>query len=151
MQLLDTLDDAMRPFMQMVRYEKGGLFSKAVRLDYKGISNQPWLSFRCLTDDAYSFNIHDLQMPDEFIYWHGAAKREKTMTFEGHVNHLYRRGIGALRGYMKVDDDPWKLGVYVINGKLIDVLTEKQRTKNMESFMAMIMHYTDDFPPDDAA
>ncbi|MCK5149735.1 hypothetical protein KAJ87_02325 [Candidatus Pacearchaeota archaeon] len=121
-------------------FEKAGIFSKKISLDYKAKSNQPWLSLECVQNDRFSFQVHDLELGEkEAPYWQLAGQKKKEMKFEGFVNRLYNKGIGYLRGYLKVPEDNREIGIFVKEGRIIKLKSGEEIFENKVKFLSPIL------------
>jgi len=122
-------------------FNKESIFCKNILLEYKAVSEQPWVYFNCLDNELYSFRIHDLQLGnreanEESIFWHLTAQNNEKITFKGFVNKLYSKGIGSLRGYLNTEICYCRTGIVVKSNKIVKVRTHKQLSENSLFFYA---------------
>jgi len=102
-----------------------GIFAKKILLNYELKSKQPFLYADCLDDENYSFNIHDLEMGNETMYWHFAAQKCAKANFEGFANIFYPH-IGSFRGFLKMEEGSQRLGLVVdSNQRIKKILTDE--------------------------
>lgn len=125
-------------FIKHLRYhglfENKDLFSRRICLNYKAISEQPWLYFNCLEEDKHSFKIHNLEM-NESMLWHLAAQKDEKVEFEGFLT------LGSLRGYLAVPEENYKIGVVVRSGRIEKLINQKELEETKNAFVSLI-HYS---------
>ncbi|MAH03496.1 hypothetical protein CMI39_01775 [Candidatus Pacearchaeota archaeon] len=124
-------------------FDYRGLFSKDISLNYEATSEQPLIFFNCLDKDKFSFKVHDLQLKEDAIFWHGVAQRDKKIKFKGFINSLYDIGFGGLRGNLNVEKDYQELGIYVRKGEVYQLQTKEQK----DEFRLLLSNFTRSINP----
>ena len=120
-------EDTAKLIQRVNRIESKGLLDKRLSLDYKPIMHKPSIFFRCLENNSYSFRIHKDGFRDyeESQFWQGIAKREELVFFNGAANRFYEVGFGSLKGYLSTIKENRKLALYLREGVIKDLLTER--------------------------
>jgi len=121
-------------------FEVKDIFSREIFLNYKAISEQPWLYFNCLEKDKHSFKIHDLEMENESMLWHLAAQKDEKVEFEGFLT------LGSLRGYLTVPEKDYKIGVVVESGRIRKLVSQKELEKTKNPFLPLILYSVSGIP-----
>ncbi len=133
------LDELAEPIRDFITFDKKGILSKRASLKYQVKSLQPWLHFDCVDNNKLLFKAHDLQLRGEGPTLHLAAQRGKNFVFEGFVNIGYSFGFGIIRGYLKIPEDYYRLGIVIKKERVVQIRTEKELFESSIKLTAPIM------------
>jgi len=123
--LARNIGDVYVAFTDWYLFNHRGIFSKKVTVDYKTESEGPWMHFSS-ENTQYSFKVHNLELHEDFIFWQGVAQKNREVTLEGFVNHLFSIGMGNLRGTLSVKGERMELGVFVKSGRITKLRTNSE-------------------------
>lgn len=132
---LEGKNKLVQGVLDIFDFDHKGILSKKISLDYKLISNQPHVFFKCKDNYKLSFSLHDLQMKEDSVYWHMAAQEKKKAKFEGFKGYF----DGRLRGYMGTEDQ--RLGICFRKGQIYKLRTNAQTLKT--PLLNLMMNYLD--------
>ena len=128
--VLEIFEEVRKLFYYHSLFERKGLFSKKITINYKADSCDPWLHFNYPPDEDLSFRVHNLEFgkerQDEATFLHMAVQRGKDVTFNGFINRLHILGFKRIRGYLEVPSEHYKLGVVVNKGRVTELRTTKE-------------------------
>ena len=110
-------------------------------MDYSLEAETNFVSFVCADDEIYSFKTHHLHLDSDFIYWSGAAQRNKKAGFEGFISYFYNLGVGSLRGKIVQEEDSMQLGIIMDPGKQVRVFPRDKLFHAPASFFALTLGY----------
>jgi len=145
-QIYDIYQEFWQSFQDIYDFERGGILSKEISLEYNIVSDQPHLNFNCKKDKEFSFRVHDLELgttPEEAYFWHSVAQRGEAAKFNGFINMGYPLIKGSLRGILSVDKEFHRLGVLIRDGRIIKKRNNEEMNKSVCVFIGAIAAHLD--------
>ena len=124
-------------------FERKGLLSKRIKINYKADSYDPWLNFNHPSDEDLSFRIHNLEFGNErqgeAAFLHTAIQRGKDIEFKGFINRLHILGFKRIRGYLEVPSEHYRIGVVVNKGRVTELMTTKEISEISSKLMLPLL------------